>query len=147
MAGGVSLGRLVAEARLRPSLTVEIARQTCSALVEAHNGGIVHRDLKPDNLHLLVQSDGSFHAKLLDFGIAFPQEATTKLTDTGMMCGTATYMAPEQARGREVDGQADLYSLGIILFQMVTGVLPFQGDSGFEIIRQQVEDSPPDPTQ
>jgi serine/threonine-protein kinase len=144
MAGGVSLGRLLAEARLTPEFAVEIARQVCSGLVEAHNNNIVHRDLKPDNLHVIPVSDGSFRAKLLDFGIAFPQDATTQLTQTGMMCGTATYMAPEQARGRDVDGQADLYSLGIVLFEMLTGVLPFQGDSGFEIVMKHVEQSPPD---
>jgi serine/threonine protein kinase len=144
MAGGVSLGRLLAEARLRPDFAVETARQVCSGLVEAHNNNIVHRDLKPDNLHILPVSDGSFRAKLLDFGIAFPQDATTQLTQTGMMCGTATYMSPEQARGHDVDGQADLYSLGIVLFEMLTGVLPFQGDSGFEIVMKHVDQSPPD---
>ena len=144
MAGGVSLGRLLAEARLRPDFAVEIAHQVCSGLVEAHSNNIVHRDLKPDNLHILPVSDGSFRAKLLDFGIAFPQDATTQLTQTGMMCGTATYMSPEQARGHDVDGQADLYSLGIVLFEMLTGVLPFQGDSGFEIVMKHVDQSPPD---
>ncbi len=143
MAGGVSLGRLLADARLQPAFATEIARQICTGLLEAHDANIVHRDLKPDNLHLVPVSDGSFRAKLLDFGIAFPQEATTRLTETGMMCGTATYMAPEQARGHDVDGQADLYSLGVVSYEMLTGVLPFQGDSGFEIVMKHVEQHPP----
>ena len=143
LAGGVSLGDLLETGRLRPDLAVEIARQVCSGLLEAHSANIVHRDLKPDNLHLIPVSDGSFQVKLLDFGIAFPQDASKNLTATGMMCGTATYVAPEQARGHEVDGQADLYSLGIILYQMLSGLLPFKGDSGFEIIMKHVQEPPP----
>ena len=143
MAGGLSLGNLLEEGRLAPELAIEVARQVCSGLLEAHSASIIHRDLKPDNLHLVSVSDGTFHVKILDFGIAFPEEADQNLTATGMMCGTAAYVAPEQARASDIDGQADIYSLGIILFEMLTGVRPFRGESGFEIVMQQVQESPP----
>jgi len=144
LAGGVSLADLVRSGRLSVEFAVEIARQVCSGLLEAHSAGIVHRDLKPDNLHLIANSDGSFHVKILDFGIAFPQDSSKNLTGTGMMCGTAPYVSPEQARSEDLEGQADLYSLGVILFEMLSGVRPFQGESGFEIIMQQVNEPPPD---
>lgn len=144
LAGGVSLADLVGSGRLHATLAVEIARQVCSGLLEAHGENIIHRDLKPDNLHLIANSDGSFHVKILDFGIAFPQESSKNLTATGMMCGTAPYVSPEQARSEDLEAQADLYSLGIILFEMLSGIRPFQGESGFEIIMQQVNEPPPD---
>jgi serine/threonine protein kinase len=140
---GVSLGELTRRGRLQLPLALEIIDQVCSGLIQAHSAGIVHRDLKPDNLKLLPVVGGSFQTKVLDFGVAFPSDTNSRLTSTGMICGTAHYIAPEQARAHELDGRADLYALGIILFEMLTGQLPFGGDSDFQILLMQVQKPPP----
>ena len=131
---GVSLAELTRRGRLALPLALEIAYQVCGALVQAHAAGIIHRDLKPDNLQLVPVVGDTFQAKVLDFGIAFPRESNTRITATGMICGTAYYVAPEQARATEVDGRADLYALGIILYEMLSGHLPFRADSDFQIL-------------
>ncbi|QDG50235.1 serine/threonine protein kinase [Persicimonas caeni] len=140
---GVSLGELTRRGRLELPLALEIAYQVCGALVQAHAAGIVHRDLKPDNLQLVPVVGDSFQTKVLDFGIAFPSDANSRLTSTGMICGTSYYIAPEQARAQELDGRADLYALGIILYEMLSGQLPFSGDSDFQILLMQVQQPPP----
>jgi serine/threonine protein kinase len=140
---GVSLGDLTRRGRLDLPLALEIAYQVCGALVQAHSAGIIHRDLKPDNLQLMPVVGDSFAAKVLDFGIAFPRESDSRITSTGMICGTAYYIAPEQARAMEIDGRADLYALGVILYQMLSGHLPFRGDSDFQILLMQVQETPP----
>jgi predicted ATPase len=103
--------------------TLAIARQICAALEHAHAHGIIHRDLKPENV--ILTPDGS--AKLMDFGLARSNVAT-RLTSEGAIIGTVFYLAPEQAQGHEVDGRADLYALGVMLYEMTTGSLPFDGD-------------------
>jgi len=103
---------------------LDLATQVASGLARAHEKGIVHRDIKPGNVML---TDGGRHATLMDFGLAKKLDAT-KMTKTGMTVGTLAYMSPEQALGKEADGRTDVWSLGVMLYEMITGRLPFRGD-------------------
>ncbi len=114
--------------RLAVETAVSIARQICEGLEEAHALGIVHRDLKPGNI--MVDRDG--HARIMDFGIARSLKAKG-ITGAGVMIGTPEYMSPEQVEGKEVDERSDIYSLGVILYEMVAGRVPFEGDTPFTI--------------
>src|SRR5690606_11491995 len=104
--------------------------QIASALTFAHEHGIIHRDLKPNNVLL----DARDNAYLTDFGIAKMLAGTTKLTATGNILGTPAYMAPEQWRGEAVDARTDIYSLGVMLYEMVLGRLPFSGDTPYTLM-------------
>jgi serine/threonine protein kinase len=120
--------------------TLVIAEQICKGLAEAHKLGVIHRDLKPHNIIIDRQGD----ARIMDFGIA--QTQTTKgLTETGVMIGTPEYMSPEQALGEVVDQRSDIYALGIILFELLTGTLPFQGDTVVGVAIKQRTEAPPNP--
>ena len=117
-----------------------IAKQVCEGLAEAHRVGVVHRDLKPGNI--MIDKDGN--AKIMDFGIA--RSISVKgITGAGVMIGTPEYMSPEQVEGKEVDQRSDIYSLGIILYEMVTGQVPFEGDTPFTIGVKQKSEIPKDP--
>jgi tetratricopeptide (TPR) repeat protein len=109
---------------------VTAARQVCAALAHAHAHGLIHRDLKPENV--LLTTDGTI--KLVDFGLA--RSLTSRLTAEGALVGTVFYLAPEQALGRPLDGRADLYALGVMLYEWVTGRLPFSGDDALAVISQ-----------
>lgn len=111
---------------LEPRVAVKVARQVCSALAAAHERGIVHRDLKPENVFLL--KGDRLSVKVLDFGISKATGVTDALTRTGVIMGTPSYMAPEQARGKPVDHRADVYSVGASLYFMLTGRRPFDSD-------------------
>jgi tetratricopeptide (TPR) repeat protein len=125
---------------MSPAQAVGLAVQICDGLEEAHRLGVVHRDLKPANI--LVDRDG--HARIMDFGIA--RSALSRgITDTGTMVGTPDYMSPEQAEGGGVDARSDLYSLGVMLFEMVTGRLPFEGDTALAVALKRKTERPPDP--
>ncbi|MBM3286228.1 MAG: hypothetical protein FJY88_02595 [Candidatus Eisenbacteria bacterium] len=137
---GMSLSRLLSErGRLEPGHAAEIARQIASALAAAHRHGIVHRDIKPDNV-LIESSDGK--AKVADFGIAAMAGSAFRTT-TGVMLGTPRYMAPEQIRGEPVTGAADIYALGLLLYEMIAGSPPFDGENPMTIAYQHLNNSPP----
>jgi serine/threonine protein kinase len=124
---GRTLGAELKNGRLPPERAVHITRQMLSALKAAHTRGIVHRDLKPENIFLIQRANDPDFVKVLDFGIAklLTEEVGEELTRAGQVVGTPTYMAPEQARGAEIDARADLYAVGAILYRMVTGNRPF----------------------
>ena len=107
-----------------PTFVLRVVREIATALAYAHSKGFVHRDVKPDNI--LMREDGS--SALTDFGIARANDSATRMTRTGAVIGTPHYMSPEQARGRPLDGRADLYSLGCVLFEMLMGRVPFVAD-------------------
>ena len=127
--------------RLPLEQVIEIAKATCLGLEFAHSKGIVHRDLKPGNV--MLTADGT--AKIGDFGLAVATNRS-RLTQEGMMVGTVSYMPPEQALGSEVSHQADLYSLGAMLYELVTGRPPFLGDDSVAIIGQHINTPPVAPT-
>ncbi len=118
------------------SRVVEIATQICLALEHAHANSIVHRDLKPDNV-LLSGTGQTSNVKLADLGLALPGYGA-RISRAGMIVGTAAYMAPEQALGLPVDGRADLYALGVVLYELTTGRIPFTGDDALTIVSQHV---------
>ena len=117
-----------------------IAEQVCDGLAEAHRLGVVHRDLKPGNI--MIDREGN--AKIMDFGIARSLSAKG-ITGAGVMIGTPEYMSPEQVEGKEVDKRSDIYSLGIILYEMLTGQVPFEGDTPFTVGVKQKSEIPKDP--
>jgi eukaryotic-like serine/threonine-protein kinase len=143
---GRDLERAIEESgRLSPLRAVAIARQICDALGEAHARGVVHRDLKPSNVMLVTRGRDDEFVKVLDFGIA--KVRGVALTSSGMVFGTPEYMSPEQLRGSALDGRSDLYSLGIVLFEMLTGRLPFEGETPEQFMTAHLETLPPTVTQ
>ncbi len=140
---GTELGSLIEGHRLKPELAVDIIVQACEALSEPHSSDVIHRDLKPENLMLVPMSDGRIQTKVVDFGIAHALQTETKLTQTGSVFGTVQYMAPEQARGAEVGPPTDVYALGCILFELLTGLLPFTSDSAMGMLMAHVQEPIP----
>lgn len=137
---------------LSPAVALGIADQILNGLAEAHKKGVVHRDLKPSNVYLQREHNGELLVKVLDFGLA-RQEPVALLDGAitlpkrndgaSLLAGTPEYIAPEQAQGRSVDGAADLYSLGVMLFEMLTGALPFEAESVTDLLRKHLAERPP----
>lgn len=140
---GESLSDRMSREPLRPSETLGVLEQVSSALAAAHARGIVHRDLKPDNIQLIPRANSELFVKILDFGIAKVGGANSKLTRTGTVFGTPHYMSPEQAAGQSVDARADIYALGVILYEMLTGKVPFEGDTFMGILSKHMFEAPP----
>jgi len=126
--------------QLAVGTTIRIAKQVCEGMAEAHRLGVVHRDLKPSNI--MIDKEGN--ARILDFGIARSMKAKG-ITGTGVMIGTPEYMSPEQVEAKEVDQRSDIYSVGIILFEMLTGQLPFEADTPLAIAMKHKGEAPRDP--
>ncbi len=139
---GISLAQLVRRrGRLDHKLAVDILIQIAQGLGAAHGMGIVHRDLKPENVILTRTRPGRYHARLLDFGIAKRlDDDGPRLTAAGMVFGTPEYMAPEQARGKAVDARSDIYALGCVAYELLTGNPPFIGNDKLRIMHQQAGD-------
>jgi eukaryotic-like serine/threonine-protein kinase len=150
---GLTLRRKIGGAQLEASEILDIAIQVASALEEAHAAGIIHRDIKPDNI--MVRRNG--YVKVLDFGLAkltessierepSDGEASTRVlvqTDAGVVMGTSHYMSPEQARGKPVDARSDIWSLGVVIYEMVAGRTPFEGETSTDVIVAITQKEPP----
>ena len=137
---GVNLGQRLDEEKLLPeSEAAEFGRQVALALEHAHDEGIVHRDVKPENI--IITPSGQ--TKLCDLGLARGTEEDLRLTQAGMAVGTPYYISPEQVRGRDPDGRADIYSLGCTLYHLVTGRPPFDGPNSMAIMQKHMGDPPP----
>jgi serine/threonine-protein kinase len=140
---GISLSHLM---RREPELSVErisrIVRQIAEGLGAAHAAGIVHRDLKPDNVFILDKRGADF-VKILDFGVARMAQSAKKLTQAGTIVGTPHYMSPEQAAGKDVDHRGDIYALGVMIFELCSGRVPFDGDHYLSVLHQHLREEPP----
>src|SRR5213080_497898 len=148
---GITLRASLARGRMNPHTALEIAMQVASALAAAHEAGVVHRDIKPENI--MLRPDG--YVKVLDFGIAklteqrlgsdnqAAERTATLQTRLGLVLGTAHYMSPEQARGQKVDARSDIWSLGVVLYEMVGGSPPFRGETPSDCIASILTTEPP----
>ena len=144
---GRSLADVIQHGPLTPERVIKIMRQVCGALDEAHLQGIIHRDLKPENLVLTDRAGETDFVKVLDFGIAARTESADaqkeqKLTQQGMVLGTPPYMSPEQFTGKALDSRSDIYSLGVMAYEMLAGRLPFDADTPWQWATQHMSVQP-----
>jgi serine/threonine-protein kinase len=142
---GKSLARVIAEGSPMPERrVVHIGAQILAALAEAHANQILHRDLKPENVMIESQHGASDSVKVLDFGIAkilVAGQGASTLTQAGLVCGTPGYMSPEQLRGADLDGRSDIYSTGVVLYEMLTGRLPYKVLTPMEMLHKQLSEA------
>src|SRR5215208_6033411 len=131
--------RVVREGRLDVREALEIALEVARGLAFAHENGLVHRDVKPQNV--LLNGDG--RAKVTDFGIARSMDVKRGMTTTGTVLGTSDYIAPEQAQGQPVDEHTDVYSLGVVLYELLTGEVPFPGENFVAVAMRHINEPPP----
>src|SRR5919204_402384 len=136
---GENLKRLVERGPVPVATALELALQVARGLSFAHQHGLVHRDVKPQNVLL----NGSGEAKVTDFGIARSLTVQHGMTQTGTVLGTSDYIAPEQAQGHHVDEQSDIYSLGVVLFELLTGRVPFPGENFVAVAMRHINEPPP----
>jgi eukaryotic-like serine/threonine-protein kinase len=132
---GVSLRDALQRGPIAPQRVIKILIQCCASLAEAHSIGIIHRDIKPDNVFLLNMAGSPDFVKLLDFSVAKLLEGDRMKTQAGVVFGTPQYMSPEQGRGLPLDARSDLYALGILAFEMLTGNVPFNDDNAMTVIQ------------
>lgn len=146
IAEGLTLRQIINHSKILPlDFAVTVIAQICAALDEAHRLGIVHRDIKPENI-IANQTPTGWHVKVLDFGIAkLYNEANSGLTLDGSAMGTPQYMSPEQCMGEQLDGRSDIYSVGIVLYEMLCGTVPFKNAATSAIAVHQVQTPPPPP--
>ncbi|SEM70247.1 serine/threonine protein kinase [Stigmatella aurantiaca] len=141
---------LVREWPLPEARVIRIVSQVLSALSDAHGAGVIHRDLKPENIMVEQRRNETDFVKVLDFGIAKITDSSGEdgpaLTRAGFVCGTPEYMSPEQARGASLDHRSDLYAVGVLLYQLVTGLLPFESDSAVGFATKHLTEEPPPPS-
>jgi serine/threonine protein kinase len=137
---------LAKEGPLSAQRTLQIMEQVCPAIAAAHKLGIVHRDLKPDNIMCRIDEEGIERVQVLDFGLAKvmgdPEGPINTMTKNGIVMGTPHYMAPEQALGKQLDARSDIYALGITLYEMLSGKVPFNSDSAVELMLKHISDKP-----
>jgi serine/threonine protein kinase len=138
---GGTLRDQIRQGPLDPHEAARLIRQIAEALDHAHQQGIIHRDVKPSNILL---QDGQW-VQLMDFGLAKMIESDSHITDSGVGVGTPDYMSPEQAQGQPVDARSDIYSLGVIVYQMLTGQLPFKADTPLAVLLKHLNEPPPSP--
>lgn len=140
---GLSLTQAIEQFRPMPAdRVIRVAKQLCDGLGAAHERSIVHRDLKPDNIYLIKRGHDSDFVKVLDFGIAKVGGSSSKLTKAGSVFGTPHYMSPEQCAGSQVDQRTDIYALGIILYEMCSGRVPFDADNLMGILTKHMYEQP-----
>ncbi len=141
---GISLDELIKTSELTLQRIIGIFIQVCDAMIAAHKKGIIHRDLKPSNIMLVKTDDGTDSVKLVDFGMAkfFIESEDLKLSKTGDLFGTPLYMSPEHFQGLKLDTRSDIYSLGCVLYETLTGNPPFNGTSLFEVMNYHLNEKP-----
>ena len=142
---GRTLYSRLTEGPLSLAETVAVIVPVCNALAAAHEAGIVHRDIKPENVFLVQRPGGRFHVKVLDFGIAKATMDTPRVTKLGQVLGSPLYMAPEACKGEDVDARADIYSLGVLLYQLTTGHLPFEDTNMLRLLQLHTSKPVPSP--
>src|SRR6185369_986375 len=142
---GITIADLIrTKGAIHPVRTLNIVRQVCDALSEAHKQGIIHRDIKPENIVLQEMDYADDYVKVLDFGIAeLPTESTPKLEKPKFAAGSPAYMSPEQCQGHPLDERSDIYSLAIVVFEMLTGKRPFYADNLRTLMFMQVSSPAP----
>ena len=147
--GETLANRLELRTMLNHDEMVHIMVQICHSLTEAHEANLIHRDLKPENIMLMSVAGDTNFVKVLDFGIAKIETPTApneeRLTEAGMIMGTPTYMSPEQARGEPLDARSDIYALGVLMYECLTGRVPFEGDQPMTVLVKHIKDPPPPP--